>query len=374
MMKKKIPKEVKFLDIQAQNRALKKALLAAVGEVLDGSRFILGPEVGALEKDIAHLTHAKTAIGVNSGTDALLIALKALDLGRGDEVLVPDFSFMATASAVMLAGATPVMVDIDPETFMLDLDAAAKKLTRKTKAIIPVHLYGQAANMTSLMAFAKQAKLAVVEDAAQALGATWRGKAVGTFGDFGCFSFFPTKNLGGLGDGGMVLTQKAKLARRALRLRQHGANHKYIHEELGYNSRLDSLQAAALRVKLPYLPWWNERRQSMAAAYSAGLNGLVDVPKIQTGATHVFHQYAILTAGRDRLQLFLKGRQINTAIHYPLPLHRQPAFSMLASAKKDYPVANAVAHNVLCLPIAPEIRDQQVRRVIAGIRQFFKAA
>lgn len=349
-------------------------MLAAMAQVVDSSQFILGPEVGALEKEIARMTHSKAAIGVNSGTDALLIALKALDLGPGDEVLVPDFSFMATASAVMLAGATPVMVDIEPETFMLDLTAAEKKLTKKTKAIIPVHLYGQAANMTALMAFAKQAKLLVIEDAAQALGATWKGKAAGTFGDFGCLSFFPTKNLGGLGDGGMLLTQKAKLAQRAVRLRQHGAHHKYIHEEVGYNSRLDTLQAAALMVKLPYLPWWNERRQSMAAAYSAGLKELVQVPQVQPGATHVFHQYAILTAGRDRLQLFLKGRQISTAVHYPLPLHRQPAFSMLASAQKAYPVANAVAHQVLCLPIAPEISDQDVRRVIAGIKQFFKAA
>lgn len=364
-------KPVKFLDVQAQNRALKKEMMTAIGQVIDSSQFILGPEVSALEQAIAGYCRAKYAFGVNSGTDALVLALKACGIGPGDEVLVPDFTFIASATAVLLAGAKPVLVDIDPETFILDLEAASKKLSKRTKAVMVVHLYGQAANMTRVMKFARQAKLRVIEDAAQSLGATWQNKSVGTFGDVGCLSFFPTKNLGGLGDGGMVICNQATIAKRINRLRQHGADRKYYHDELGYNSRLDSLQAAVLRVKLPYLIYWNQRRQSIAQAYDQALQELVQVPIKQKGATHVYHQYAILTAGRDRLQQFLHKQGIATAVHYPLPLHQQPALAHLESAKRRYPGSSAVAGQVLCLPIAPEIGDAEVRRVIKGIKEFF---
>lgn len=369
-MTKKTANSVKFLDVQKQNKVLKKELLSAIGHVIDSSQFIMGPEVSALEKEIAKFSKVKHAIAVNSGTDALVIALKALDIGKGDEVLVPDFTFVATATAVLLAGATPVLVDVEPETFMMDMEAAQAKLTKKTKAIIPVHLYGQAMNMTAVMQFAKQAKLKVVEDTAQAIGATWNRQAAGTFGDFGCLSFFPTKNFGAIGDGGMLLTNDDKLASRAGRLRQHGADRKYFHDELGYNSRLDSVQAVALRVKLPYLKFWNKRRQSIAKAYSDSLKDIVQVPLIQKGATHVFHQYAILTAGRDRLQQHLAKQGAGSAVHYPLPLHKQPVLAHTASAKKKYPVSEALCQDVLCLPIAPEVSDDGVRRVIKGIHEF----
>jgi len=371
MTKKEKSLAVKFLDVQAQNQALKKQLLQAISQTIESSQFILGPHVSSLEQAIASECKTKFAVGVNSGTDALVIALKALDIGPGDEVLVPDFTFIASATSVMLVGATPVLVDVDPKTFMIDLEAAQKKVTKKTKAVIPVHLYGQAANMTAIMKFAKQANLKVIEDAAQALGATWKGKPVGSFGDAGCLSFFPTKNLGALGDAGMIVTNNSKLEKRLKRLRQHGADRKYFHDELGFNSRLDAIQAAALMTKLPYYELWNKRRQSIAQAYDKELGGLVQTPLVQPGATHVYHQYAILTDDRNQLQKYLSERQIGTGVHYPLPLHQQPAFQHLASAKKSYPVSEAICRQVLCLPIVPEVPDEGVRQVIEGIKEFF---
>lgn len=362
---------VPFLQLAAQNRKLKKPLLAAIGRVLDGSRFIMGPETQALEREAAEVCGAKFGVGVNSGTDALLLALRALDIGPGDEVIVPDFTFIATASAVLLAGATPVLVDIEPDTFTLDPAQADKAVTRRTKAIIPVHLYGQAADMTALLALARRHNLAVVEDACQSLGATWKGKPLGALGDAGAVSFFPTKNLGALGDGGLVVTNRAALHARLRRLRDHGSDKKYLHEEVGYNSRLDDIQAAALRVKLPYLAGWNERRRELAARYAAGLAGTgVRTPAVRRGATHVYHQYALQVPRRDALQAFLAERGIGTAVHYPLPLHRQPALARLASARKKFPVSERVARSVLCLPIAPETTDRDADAVIRAVREF----
>ncbi len=362
---------VNFIDLPAQHKALKKPLLQAIGRVLEGSRFILGPEVEALEREAADFCRARYGIGVNSGTDALVLAMKALDIGSGDEVIIPDFSFIATATAVMLAGATPVLADIEPDTFNLDPRQVSRLITKKTRAIIPVHLYGQPADMTALLKLARQAKVALIEDAAQAIGARWRGRPVGALGDMGCLSFFPTKNLGALGDAGMVLTNNARLAARLRRLRQHGADQKYYHIELGFNSRLDEIQAAALRIKLNYLPAWNGRRRSLAGAYDRGLRGMgAKVPAVRAGVEHVYHQYVLQTPQREALRDFLGQRGIGTSIHYSIPLHRQPVLARLPSARRKFPVSELAARQVLCLPIAPEISDAQIRAVIAGIRGF----
>jgi len=270
----------------------------------------------------------------------------------------------------MLAGATPVLADVDPVTYTLTPAAVAQNLTRRTRAIIPVHLYGQAADMTGLLSLARARRLSVVEDACQALGATWEGKPVGALGDAGCFSFFPTKNLGGIGDGGMVVTNRPEVAARVKRLRNHGCEEKYRHLELGYNSRLDEVQSAVLRVKLPYLNRWNEKRRQLAQVYLQNLDANHAVlPAVRPGAEHVFHQFAIQVEQRDACAAYLKNAGVETAVHYPLALHQQPLFAHLPSAKRKFPVAENLARRVLCLPITPEISGQQVRQVARGLHQ-----
>lgn len=368
------PGRVPFLDLPRQHKPLKAALLKAIGRTLDSGRFILGPEVAALEQDVAGQCGASFGIGMNSGTDGLVLALKALEIRPGDEVIVPDFTFVATATAVLLAGAVPVLVDVEPGTLTLDPRRVEEAITPRTRALIPVHLYGQPADMDSLLAIARQRKLAVIEDACQALGSRWRGKPVGALGEMGCLSFFPTKNLGGLGDGGMVLTRDEKLAGHLRRLRQHGADRKYYHDELGYNSRLDEIQAAVLRVKLKKLALWNRERRARAEIYRRGLEGSgVTPPSHRPGAEHVYHQYAVMTPKRDALQAYLHQAGIETAIHYPLPLHRQPALRNLPSAAWEFPVSERAAGEVLCLPIAPEIPLASVKRVCAAVHAFFSS-
>jgi dTDP-4-amino-4,6-dideoxygalactose transaminase len=372
-MKKKSLPPVKFINLPAQQHKLQKQILAALRRTLAGAHFILGPETQELEKEIAGYCGAQFGLGVNSGTDALLLSLRALNLGPGDEVIVPDFTFMATASAVMLAGATPVLADVDPVTYTLTPAAVAQNLTRRTRAIIPVHLYGQAADMTGLLSLARARRLSVVEDACQALGATWENKPVGALGDAGCFSFFPTKNLGGIGDGGMVVTNRPEVAARVKRLRNHGCEEKYRHLELGYNSRLDEVQSAVLRVKLPYLNRWNEKRRQLAQVYLQNLDANHAVlPAVRPGAEHVFHQFAIQVEQRDACAAYLKNAGVETAVHYPLALHQQPLFAHLPSAKRKFPVAENLARRVLCLPITPEISGQQVRQVARAVNGFFQ--
>jgi len=372
-MKKAVTSPVKFINLPAQHRALQARIVAAFKRTLAGGHFILGPETQALEKEIAAVCAARFGVGLNSGTDALLLSLRALNLGPGDEVVVPDYTFMATASAVMLAGATPVLADVDPLTYTLTVEAVKKCLTRRTRAIIPVHLYGQAADMTGLLALAKAHRLAVVEDACQALGATWKGKPVGALGDAGCLSFFPTKNLGGIGDGGMVVTNRPELAARVKRLRNHGCEEKYRHLELGYNSRLDEVQSAVLRVKLPYLKKWNQQRQALAQLYTRSLNASrMVLPAVRAGAGHVFHQFVIQVNGRDALAAHLKGAGVETAVHYPLALHQQPLFAHLPSARRAFPVAENLARQVLCLPITPETSPVQAKRVVKLINEFLQ--
>ncbi len=369
---------VPLLDLQAQYRPLRDELLAAVTRVCDSQRCILGDEVIALERELADYLGVAHAVGMSSGTDALVAALMALNVGPGDEVITPTFSFFASAGAVARLGATPVFVDIDPQTFNVDVAAVARALTPATKAIMPVHLYGQAADMAGLVALAEARGVPIVEDAAQAIGAREGGKAVGGFGHSGCFSFYPTKNLGAFGDGGLVTTNDAATADRLRLLRDHGQQPKYHHALIGGNFRLDALQAAVLRVKLPHLAGWTEARRRNAARYralfaEAGLTGAVTLPHERPGAYHVYNQFVVQVPRRDEMRAFLAARGIGTEIYYPVPFHRQACFAHLPSAADRFPHADAAAARVLALPIFGELRDDQLQQVVGAIGDFLAA-
>jgi len=362
---------VPFLNLAAQSQSLEAELMPAVQRALADSRFILGPNVAAFEQEMAALTETKFGIGVNSGSDALTLALRALDIGPGDEVITTPFTYIAPAEAICQVGARLVFADIDGATFQISPVDAARKITSRTRAIIPVHLFGQAAPLAGLQPLAQQHGLALVEDCAQAIGAACAGKPVGQFGRLGCFSFYPTKNLGAGGDGGMVVTSEEALARKLRMLRVHGIARRYYHELHGYNSRLDELQAAILRVKLPHLRRWNERRAEIARRYTAGLRGLpLRLPVTAAGNTHVFHVYAILSQERDALLEFLAGHGVGTIIYYPQPLHLQRVYADLGFRAGDFPVAEQISRQILPLPIYPELTDAQVDYVVALIRQF----
>jgi dTDP-4-amino-4,6-dideoxygalactose transaminase len=362
---------VPFLNLQAQYRALREELLPAVEQTLAGGHYILGPNVAAFEQEIAALSRTRFGIGVNSGSDALTLALRAIEVGPGDEVITTPFTYIAPAESIHQLGARIVFADIDPRTFNLDPASVARKLTSRTKAIIPVHLFGQAAPMDELRQVAGAEGVAWVEDCAQAIGATYRGRTVGSLGRLGCFSFYPTKNLGADGDGGMVVTSDEALARKLRMLRVHGIERRYHHDLHGYNSRLDELQAAILRVKLPHLRRWNERRAQIAQRYSEGFKGLpLDTPHVAEGNSHVFHVYAVLSDRRDALQKHLADRGVPTIIYYPLPLHLQKVYADLGYHEGDLPVAEATSRRILPLPIYPELTDEQVEHVIAAVREF----
>ena len=362
---------VPFLNLAAQYASLKDELLPAVEKVLAGGHYILGANVAALEQDIAACAGTKFGIGVNSGSDALTLALRALEIGPGDEVITTPFTYIAPAESIHQMGAKIVFADIDPRAFNLDPAEVGKKITPRTKAVIPVHLFGQAAPMKELMALAGPREIHVVEDCAQAIGAACDGQPVGSFGRLGCFSFYPTKNLGADGDGGMVVTNDETLEGKLRMLRVHGTERRYFHDLYGYNSRLDELQAAILRVKLPRLKYWNARRAEIAARYNAGLKNLpLELPLSAPGSTHVYHVYAVLTSRRDELQKFLAGRGVPTIIYYPLPLHLQKVYADLGHRAGDFPVAEAVSKTILPLPIYPELTDDQVEYVIETVGQF----
>ena len=363
---------VPLLDLQAQYRPLREALLAAVTRVCDSQRCILGEEVVALEQELAAYLGVGHALGVSSGTDALVAALMALEIGAGDEVITPTFSFFASAGSVVRVGARPVFVDIDPRTFNLDVEAVAKAITPRTKAIMPVHLYGQAADMTALMAVATARGLAVIEDAAQAIGARDGGTAVGGLGTIGCFSFYPTKNLGAFGDGGLVTTNDPALAERLRLLRDHGQHPKYHHALVGGNFRLDAIQGAVLRVKLPHLAAWTEGRRRNAARYrqlfaEAGLEGEVMLPYERPGVHHVYNQFVVQVPGRDRVRAQLTARGIGTEIYYPVPFHRQACFAGLGHPLDAFPEADRAAERVLALPIYAELADAQLQQVVGAV-------
>lgn len=364
---------MEFIDLKRQYQSIEEEIDTAVKEALESGKFILGESVEKLEKEIAEFCGVPHAVGVNSGTDALVLALKAIGVKEGDEVITTPFTFVATAEAIALCGAQPVFADIDPKTFNLDPLKAAAKITEKTRAVIPVHLYGQMANIFLFSSLFAGKGIYIVEDAAQAIGARFQGLKAGSCGSIGCFSFFPTKNLGACGDGGMSVTHFKKFADKIRKLRAHGSERKYFHEEIGVNSRLDALQAAILRVKLRHLEEWNRRRRQIARFYSRNLAGVGDIaiPYEDPRCFHIYHQYTIRTQKRDELADYLKQGGIPTAIHYPIPLHLQPAFSYLGYKEGDFPEAEKAVKEVLSLPIFPEMTANEMAAVAFGINEFF---
>ena len=367
--------KVPLLDLQAQYRPLRDEILAAIERVCDSQRFIMGPEITALEEELARLLDVRHAIAVSSGTDALLLALMALDIKSGDEVITPTYSFFATAGAIVRLGARPVLVDIDPATFNLVPDLVEAAVTPRTKAMIPVHLFGLAADMDPLLDIASRKHIAVVEDAAQAIGATYKSRLLGGLGALGCFSFFPSKNLGAFGDAGLVTTNDDGLAKRARLLRTHGMEPKYYHHLVGANFRMDALQAAVLRVKTPHLHAWTEGRRANAQRYralfrDAGLLDQVVLPVEPPDRRHIFNQFVIRTAERDALKAHLDERGIGTEIYYPVPFHLQPCFSDLGHRRGDFPQAEQAAADSLALPIYGELTAAQQEIVVAAVGEF----
>ncbi len=356
--------KVPLLDLKAQYAGIKDEVLSAIGEVLDSQVCILGPKVAELERQVAALSDCKFGVGVSSGTDALLAALMALEIGAGDEVITTSFTFFATAGCVSRAGATPVFVDIDPRTYNIDTQLIERAITPRTKAIIPVHLFGQMCDMDPIMEIAQQHKLYVIEDAAQAISSTYKGRKAGSIGHVGCFSFFPSKNLGGAGDGGMVVTNDADLNDRLLVMRSHGSKPKYFHKVVGGNFRLDPLQAAVLLVKLPHLRAWSDARRRNAVIYDKEFAGSpIGTPWINPGAFSIFNQYVIRVPERDALMAHLHAEQIGCEIYYPVPLHMQECFKNLGYREGDFPVSERAAREVLALPIYPELSKEQIHFV-----------
>jgi dTDP-4-amino-4,6-dideoxygalactose transaminase len=369
--------KVPLLDLKEQNDNLRPEIEAALGRVLDTNGFILGGEVAELEKELAAYCGVKHAIGCASGSDAILLALMALDVGPGDEVITTPYSFFATVSSITRLGATPVFADIEPATYNIDVAQVEAKITNRTKAIEPVHLYGQCADMAGLKEICERRGIPVVEDAAQAIGAAENGTSAGAIGTIGCFSFYPSKNLGGMGDGGFVTTNDDALADKLRALRVHGSLEKYYHKYVGLNSRLDGFQGAVLRVKLPHLDGWTERRRENAARYrqlfmDRGLLEQVTVPFERANARHIYNQYVIRVADqRDELRAWLTDKGIGTDIYYPVPLHMQECFAYLGYSAGQMPESEKAAAQTLALPIYPELKVEQQEYVADTIAEFF---
>jgi dTDP-4-amino-4,6-dideoxygalactose transaminase len=364
-----------FLDLKAQFALIQGEIVAAVTKVLESQHFILGPEVETFEREVASLTGCEHAIACASGSDALILALLALEIGRGDEVITTPFTFLASAGSIARVGAKPVFADIDAQTFNISPEAIEKVITPRTRAIMPVHLFGLSGDMGKIEEIATVHGLPVIEDAAQAIGARHEGRAVGSLGLMGCFSFFPSKNLGGAGDGGMITTKDASLADRLRVLRVHGARTKYEYELLGMNSRLDALQAAVLRVKLRHLERWTIARRTNAERYRElfkefRVETLVQAPEETPRQKHVYNQFTIRVNNRDELREHLKQRGIPTELYYPKPLHLQRAFAYLGYKPGDFPVSEGASLEVLSLPIYPELTEEQQRSVVAAIADF----
>ena len=367
---------VPLIDLQAQYASIRDAVRQAVDRVFETQHFVMGPEVAALETEIAAYCETKQAIGCASGSDALLLALMALDVGAGDEVITTPFSFFATASAIARLGAKPVFVDIDPLTYNLNVDHMPAAITERTKVVLPVHLYGQMADMDRIVELCDAKNLILLEDAAQAIGAEDRGRRAGSRGIAGCFSFYPSKNLGAAGDAGIITTSDDDFATRVRRLRVHGGLTEYLHVEVGINSRLDALQAAVLRAKLPHLDEWSDARAQKAQAYShlleaAKLGFKVDPPFVKPGHRHIFHQYVVRVPDhRDALMEHLKARGVATKIYYPIPLHLQECFAYLGYQQGDFPEAEKAARETFALPLFPELTAEQQEYVVNSIRDF----
>jgi len=368
------PDPVPQHDLVAQYAAIGGEIRTAVERVMTSQQFVLGREGAALEEEIAKLCGVAHGVGLASGTDALILALRACEVHAGDEVLLPPFTFVATGSAVSALGAKPVFVDIRPDTYNIDPAELARRVTPRTRAIVVVHLYGLAADMDPILAFAKSRKLPVVEDNAQAIGASYKGRRTGSLGDAACLSFYPTKNLGAYGDAGMLVTNSAELAARIRTLRNHGQDRKYLSSEPGWNSRLDEIQATILRVKLRHLSNWQHARQSHAAEYNRLFSQVPGVmpPLAPEGFEHVYHQYTIRVEQRDALQKFLSERRIGSTVYYPYSLHLQPLYSALGHKAGDFPHAERAAKEVLSLPMYPELRKEQIARVVDTVAEFLK--
>jgi dTDP-4-amino-4,6-dideoxygalactose transaminase len=350
-------------------------LLPAIEKTLASGHYVLGPNVAAFEQEMAAYTGTRFAVGVNSGSDALTLALRALDVGPGDEVITTPFTYIAPAESIHQVGAKIVFADIHPRTFNIDPEQVAAKITSRTKAIIPVHLFGQPAPLDELLALAQPRGIQIIEDCAQAIGATYKGKPAGSMGAMGCFSFYPTKNLGADGDGGMMVTQDESLAKKLKMLRVHGIERRYYHDLHGYNSRLDELQAAILRIKLPHLKRWNARRAEIARYYTQNLDHLpLEFPATGKDNTHVFHVYALLSERRDALQKFMADKGVPTLIYYPLPLHLQKVYENLGWKEGDFPVAEKISKLILPLPMYPELTKEHLDQVVGSILGFFAQA
>jgi dTDP-4-amino-4,6-dideoxygalactose transaminase len=368
---------VPLLDLKQQNGYLRAEIESALGRVLDSNSFILGGEVAELEKELALYCGTKYAIGCASGSDAILLALMALNIGPGDEVITTPYSFFASVSSITRLGATPVFVDIDPVTYNLDVGQLEAKITSRTKAIEPVHLYGQCAEMPELMAISDRHGIPLVEDAAQAIGAEENGRRAGSIGAMGCFSFYPSKNLGAMGDGGFLTTNDDEIAKKLHALRGHGAENKYYHKYVGLNSRLDGFQGAVLRVKLPHLDAWTDKRRANAENYhrlftDLGVTEELVLPVERTNAKHIYNQYVIRVQRRDELRTFLAEKGIGSDIYYPVPLHLQECFEYLGYFEGDFPESEGAARETLALPIYPELRREQQDYVAESIAEFFK--
>ncbi len=362
--------KVPFVDLKRQYASIKAEVDSAIQRVLDNTSFIGGEELSSFEKAFAGYCSAQHAVGVSSGTSALYLALMAHDVGRGDEVITVPNTFTATAEAIVIAGAKPVFVDIDPKTHTINPDSIAAAVTKKTKAILPVHLYGQPANMGPILDVAEERGLVVIEDAAQAHGAEYRGKRIGSLSTT-CFSFYPGKNLGAYGDAGCVTTNDREIAEKIRMLRDHGRTKKYEHKVVGFNERLDSLQAAVLSVKLKHIESWTEARRKNAREYGKLLGSAdVETPFEAAYARHVYHLYVIKAEERDALQAHLKARDVSTGIHYPIPLHLQPAYANLKCKKGSFPVSEEDAEKILSLPMFPELSSEEIGFVCESIREF----
>lgn len=362
------------LDLAAQYAAIGAEIRAAIESVLSSQHFILGREGAALEQEIAKLCGVAHGVGVASGTDALILALRACDVQPGDEVLIPPFTFVATGSAISALSARPVFADIRPDTYNLDPSGLARRITKKTKAIVAVHLYGLPCDMDPIVKFARENNLRVIEDNAQSIGATYKTRRTGSMGDVACLSFYPTKNLGAYGDAGMIVTNSDEMAARLRNLRNHGQAARYVSSEPGWNSRLDEIQAAILRVKLRHLSGWQKARQAHAAEYTKFLLGIPGIapPLVPEGYEHVFHQFTIRVERRDALVQFLSERKIGSSVYYPVPLHLQPLYASLGHKPGDFPHAEHAANEVLSLPMFPELHSEQIARVAAAVTEFVK--
>ncbi|MHC4617464.1 MAG: DegT/DnrJ/EryC1/StrS family aminotransferase [Planctomycetota bacterium] len=365
--------DIPLVDLKAQYRPLKEDILGRIATILDSMRLFLGPNVQALEQEFSAFDEVEHAIGVSEGTTALQLALMACDIGAGDEVITVSHTFIATAESISLTGAKPIFVDIDPRTYTMDVEQIEAKISGKTRAIVPVHLYGQPADMDSIVAIAERHNLWVIEDACQSHGARYKGRRTGGLGHMAAYSFYFSKNLGAYGEAGMVTTTDGKLAEKVRMLRDHGSSQRYHHELVGMNGRLDEIQAAILRAKLPYLESWNGQRREHAAHYAVLLSGIetVIVPETADYAEHVFHLYVVRVPRRDELREYLYGRGVGTGIHYPIPCHLQPAFRSLGYQRGDLPVTEQVAGEILSLPMYAELTAEQRVYIASTVREFY---